>query len=85
MPEISGMVLVGQNPQSRINDVINSATWITPQDKGLVNQGRGELLSRITSENWEPPFVWNIRWINIPPQEAQQSVETDIEGAVGLV
>lgn len=79
------MVLVGQNPQSRINDVINSAKWISPQDAGLVNQGRGELLSKINSENWEPPFVWYIRWINIPPQEAQQSVETSIEDAIGLV
>lgn len=85
MPAISGMVLVGQNPQSRINDVINGATWITPQDASLVNQGRGELFSMIGSENWEPPFVWNIRWTNIPAQEAQQSFETDIEGAVGLV
>lgn len=85
MPAVSGMVFEGQDPETRINNVITSASWIPPDDMSLVNQGKQQVLDRITNESWVAPYVWRIRWINIPPQEAQQSVATEIEQASGAM
>lgn len=85
MPEISGMVLEGQDPETRIDQVIASASWILPADMSLVEQGKAEVLDRIAEESWVLPLVWRIGWVNIPAQEAQQSVETGITGGAGLV
>lgn len=78
MPNISAMVLEGQDPETRINDVISSRPDITGHDLDLVNQGKAELLTKIDNENWEAPYVWNITWMYAPPQEAQETVYVDI-------
>lgn len=84
MPQISGMVMEGQDPETRIDQVITSASWIPQDDMFLVQQGKDEILTNIVNQEWAPPFEWSIVWVNIPAQEAQQSVTTGIISSGGL-
>lgn len=78
MPAISGMVMNGQDPATRIQNVIDSATWIPSGDMFLVEQGKQEVLDTISNESRVAPYEWRIQWANTPPQEAEQWVETTI-------
>jgi len=81
MPQLSGMVLEGQDPETRIQNVIDGASWIVEADQSLVDQGKQEILNKISNDSWVPPFTWSMTWINIPPQEAQQELRTEILSA----
>ena len=85
MPQISGMVFEGQNPETRVQDVITSASWITESDMPLVLQGKQAVFDEIENSNWEAPFMWTIQWINIPAQQAQQQVNINVQSSSGVV
>lgn len=78
MPQIMGRVGEGQDPEARIQNVIDACSWILPDDMPLVLDGKAQIIDRIDNENWEPPYIWNIKWVNIPPSDGEQSLDVGI-------
>lgn len=76
MPSVSGRVAGSQDLETRLNDVVTSAHWISGNDMFLVTQGKQMVIDKVTAEEWVVPYIFRISWIN---NNQGQNVEVFLE------